>query len=102
MSREPCTCPPSRGQIINRRAYTGSQIVALRAQLPEVEKQARKTPPKTLAAEMARVDAARAALPALHAELDALEARYAELRSTEAKPSTEQSSASIETKGTER
>ncbi len=84
-----CTCPPSRGQIINRRAYVGSQLVALRARLPEVEKLARKTPPKTLTVERVRVDAAKAALPALHAELDALEARYAELRGTEAAHATD-------------
>lgn len=68
------------GEIINQRAYAGSQLVALRERLPDLEKLARKTPPRTLVAEKARVEAAKLALPAARLELETLEKNYGMLR----------------------
>lgn len=73
---------PSRGEMINRRAYVGSQVVALRARVPELEKLARRTPPKTLVAEKARVDEARRMLPICRAQLAELETEWGALKTT--------------------
>ena len=65
-----------RGVMINRRASLGNRLVQLRDQIPEVEKQAKKTPPKTLAKEWAKVKAAQALLPALQAEFESVSKQY--------------------------
>lgn len=79
-----CNCPPTRGEIINRRAATGAEVVALRARIPELEKQARKTPPKTLVAERAKVEAAKEALMVARARLAVLEVQWDHLKDLEA------------------
>jgi len=68
-----CSCTPTRGDYINRRASTGAQLVALRARIPELEKQARKTPPKTLLSEWIKVRVAKVQLDKARADLAALE-----------------------------
>lgn len=60
-----------RGTVINRWAYCGAQIVSLQERIPELEKQARKTPPKTLVQEWEKVKLAQEYLPKLRASLDA-------------------------------
>ena len=70
----------TRGEVINRAAYLGSQIVQLKARIPELEKLARKTPPKTLLAERARVQQARLSLGTACTLLVAHEAEHARLR----------------------
>lgn len=77
-----CTCPchTFSGHLINRRASLGARLVALRERLPEIEKLARRTPPKTLLAEWSKVQVAKLAAPALRAELAALEEEYREVR----------------------
>lgn len=75
-----CTCPPSPGDLINRRCYLGAQIVQLKAQLVELEKLARKTPPKTLVAERRKVDAAKAVIGRVRQTLADYEAEWAKLR----------------------
>ena len=72
---------PPLGVRINRRASLGARLVELRAQIPELEKLSRRTPPKTLVAERARVAAAAVALLARRAELAAVEVEYATLAS---------------------
>jgi len=67
-----CSCHDTPGHRINRRASIGARLVELREQIPEVEKLARSTPPKTLLAARARVDSAKLALPRLYAERDKL------------------------------
>lgn len=60
----------TRGEVINRRAFTGSQLVTARARLVELEKPARQTPLRDL-------DEARQ-------QIKALEAEYADWRRQEA------------------
>jgi hypothetical protein len=67
-----CECHNTVGHRINRRASIGARLVELRDRIQETEKQARRTPPKTLVAEKQRVENAKATLPFLHAERDAL------------------------------
>lgn len=74
-----CDCHDTSGHRINRRARIGARLVELRAQIPEVEKQARRTPPKTLVAEKQKVERAKALLPYLVIEHDALTAELAGL-----------------------
>lgn len=60
-----CGCDPSSacpGTRINRHAWLSSQIVSLREAIPKLEKQARRTPPKTLLDEWRKVQNARLAL----------------------------------------
>ena len=52
----------SRGILINQKASFGSQIVALRERIPQLEKDARRTPPKTLVEERKKVESAKFAL----------------------------------------
>lgn len=73
-----CECPPSRGDWINRRAYAGSQIVTTRVQLRELEKTAKRTPPKTLVREWERVRAAKAVLEPTRTRLAQLVSDYAD------------------------
>ncbi len=68
---------PTLGHRINARATLGARMVVLRALVPELEKTARKTPPKTLHAEVRRVEAARRALPAALAALELAEEQHA-------------------------
>jgi hypothetical protein len=70
----------SRGQLINRRAELGSHRLALIEQVASLEKLARKTPPRTLIAEKARVQAARDALPGAREKLARIEAAWMKLR----------------------
>lgn len=79
-----CSCTPTRGDIINQRASTGAQVVVLRAHVPELEKLARRTPPKTLATERAKVEAAKGALLVARAKLAILELRWFDLKEREA------------------
>jgi small-conductance mechanosensitive channel len=74
-----CNCPPTIGQIINRRAWLGSQLVSMRTRVQELEKLARKTPPKTLLAERVRVEQAKFALVAARELVAQYEAEYAQL-----------------------
>jgi hypothetical protein len=78
-----CTvkCPKckSNGHRINRRATIGARLVELLRQINETEKQARKTPAKTLVAERRKVEDAKAILPYLLAERDAMNAELAGL-----------------------
>ncbi len=52
----------SKGKLLNQKAWFGSQIVSLRERIPQLEKLARKTPPKTLVAERKKVEDAKVAL----------------------------------------
>lgn len=58
-----------RGKAVNRARYLASQILSVRAQILELEKQARKTPPKTLVAEKQKVELAKRLLVSSHANL---------------------------------
>jgi len=78
-----CECEMTRGDYINRRALAGSQIVTLRATIPELEKLSRRTPPKTLVAERAKVAEAARQLVAAKARLASLEEEYAGWRRLE-------------------
>jgi hypothetical protein len=80
-----CTCPPTRGQIINQRAWLMSQIIGVRAQVLELEKTARKTPPKTLVSERMKVDQAKLLAPAMREHLAKLEHELATLSESEGK-----------------
>lgn len=71
-----CSCPPTRGQLINQRAEFGSRLVALRDLIPALEKLSRKTPPKHLADEWARVRAAKEQLASRQGELAATSLAY--------------------------
>lgn len=64
------------GRTINRRAYVGAQIVQLKAQLAELEKLARKTPAKTLTAEVAKVVNAKSTILRVRQELADYEVEY--------------------------
>lgn len=68
-----------RGLKINRRAYLGSRLVQLRERIPELEKEARKTPPRTDAKRVKAVESAKTSLEAARAERDATEREYARL-----------------------
>ena len=71
-----CGCDPNvetRGHRINRAASLGCHVIQLRAQLIELEKLARKTPPKTLLAEVARVAQAKATIEGAKERLAILE-----------------------------
>jgi hypothetical protein len=79
-----CDCEMTRGDYINRRASTGAQIVTLRARIPELEKLARKTPPKTLLTEWVKVRVAKVQLAKAQADLALLELDHAGWRRLEA------------------
>jgi hypothetical protein len=68
------------GERINSRASVGAEIVALERQIEEQEKLARKTPPKTLHAEWAKVTHARATLNFARGRLAELKDEYRALR----------------------
>lgn len=69
-----------RGRYINEHATIGMRLTQLRAELPEVEKQARKTPRKDLLDEVAKVHNARARVPNIKREIASLETEHAGLR----------------------
>lgn len=71
---------PSRGELINKEAYIGARIVELHTRIPEIEKQSRKTPPKTLLAEVAKVKQAKENLERSMRQLEALEAELKEVK----------------------
>lgn len=64
---------PSRGHKLNRWASLGMQIVNLKELIPKLEKQARKTPPRNLLAEKAKVEKAKEQLLKLRPQLEAAE-----------------------------
>lgn len=70
----------TRGEMINHRASLGSRIVSLKEQIPSLEKEARKTPPKTLLKEREKVAAAKVQLERLKEELPKLEEEYRQAR----------------------
>ena len=69
-----------RGRQINERATLGARIVELRASLEALEKTARKTPPRTLAVERKRVEAAREFAPLMRIELERVTREWFALR----------------------
>lgn len=66
-----------RGRLINEYATLGMRLGQLRAELPEVEKQARKTPRRDMHDERAKVAAAKARIDPLRQEIAAVEAEQA-------------------------
>lgn len=77
-----CNCPPSKGELINRSCFLGSQIVTLKGLIPELEKQARKTPSKTLLSECKKVEQAKENLPKLKIQLQKMEIELADVKKT--------------------
>lgn len=78
-----CGCDPevqSKGILINRCAWLGSQIQQLRDRIPQLEKTARKTPPKTLLAEKAKVEAAKVQLKQAQEDLTRYSAEWESLK----------------------
>lgn len=69
-----------RGRLINRRAALGSQIVSMRAQIPELTKLARSTPPKTLTREWEKVKLAQQQLPVVQKRLAECELEWMGLK----------------------
>lgn len=63
----------TRGRLINIWASLGNRMVQLREEIPIVEKAARKTPARTLLAEIGKVKLAKEALPCLKLELEKVE-----------------------------
>lgn len=60
-----CGCHPEkkdRGKSINRAAWLSAEIVSMRNAIPELEKQARKTPAKTMLIEREKVAKAKTLL----------------------------------------
>ena len=70
---------PSRGQLINEHASLGAEIARIKSVLPDVDKQSRKTPPKTLLAEKAKVALAKIQFFELSQQLEKLTIRHQEL-----------------------
>jgi hypothetical protein len=68
-----------RGIMINTLARLGMRLTEARRELPEVEKQARKTPRKDMADERAKVEAAKVRVEPLRAEIVKLAHDYATL-----------------------
>lgn len=60
----------------NTRARLGAEIVQLRERITELEKLARKTPPKTLLVEVERVKRAKAELERVRERLESAEYEY--------------------------
>lgn len=74
-----CPCRSTRGARINRRASLGARLVYLRERSATLAKESRKTPPRTLHTERARVAAAKVAFEAVRIELIEGEAEYTRL-----------------------
>ncbi len=83
-------CPETRvrGVKINRRMWLGAQITDLRKRVPEYEKLARTTPPRTLIKERNRVESAKRFAPILRAQLEEYEKEYAVIGSQAPEPLT--------------
>lgn len=80
VSASPASPPTlSRGEMINRRAFLGSQIVSMRERIPLLEKTAKKAPPKTLTSEWDKVRAAKQQLETSKRQLAEMEREHAEL-----------------------
>lgn len=80
LANVPTTTPTlSRGEMINRRAFLGSQIVSMRERIPLLEKTAKKAPPKTLTSEWDKVRAAKQQLETSRQQLAEMEREHAEL-----------------------
>lgn len=81
MNKCNCAChTPSRGELINRSCYLGSQIVTMLELIPKTEKQARKTPSKSLLAEVRKVAQAKENLPKMQADLEKMQIELQELK----------------------
>lgn len=83
MNMNKCNCfchAPSRGEVINRSCYLGSQIVMMLDLIPKLEKQSRKTPSKSLLAEVKKVEQAKENLPKMRAELKKMQVELQELK----------------------
>jgi len=65
------------GRAINSAASIASDLVILDRTIREVEKEARRTPSKTLKEEVKKVLQAKERLPLLHAKRDVLHKEYA-------------------------
>jgi hypothetical protein len=70
----------SLGAMSNQMNSLGSKIVEMRVRLPELEKQARKTPPKTLLTEVAKVKQAKESLKLCKEQLESLEIEHKSIR----------------------
>ncbi len=68
-----------RGLLIVRHATLGMRLVQLQLDLPDIEKQARKTPRRDMPEERAKVEAAKARIEPLRAEIATLLKEHAEL-----------------------
>lgn len=76
-----CSCHlQNRGEVINRSCYLGSQIVMMLDLIPKLEKQSRKTPAKSLLAEVKKVEQAKENLPKMRAELEKMRIELQELK----------------------
>lgn len=81
MNKCNCSChTPSRGEAINRSCWLGSQIVTMLDLIPKLEKQSRKTPAKSLLAEVRKVAQAKENLPKMQAELEKMQIELQELK----------------------
>lgn len=81
MNKCTCSCHSlNRGELINRSCYLGSQIVMMLELIPKLEKQARKTPSKSLLAEVKKVAQAKENLPKMRAELHKNQVEVEELK----------------------
>lgn len=67
-----CECHNTIGHRINRGATLRARLVELDLRIPEVEKTARRTPPKTLTTEWIRVENAKRSLPRMRKERENL------------------------------
>lgn len=70
----------SDGARINQECTLGARVIEAAERLYALEKLARRTPAKTLLAERRRVEAARAAVPLVLAELRSLLCEHAAIR----------------------
>jgi hypothetical protein len=70
-----------RGALINKLATMGMRLTTLRTELPEVEKQARKTPRRDMHDERAKVEAAKQRVEPMRAEIANLALNYMALHS---------------------
>ena len=70
----------NNGILINREAWLASQMLQLRERLPKVEKQARKTPPRTLPKEWEKVKHAGLEVGKIRAEMLTMWTEWVDLR----------------------
>lgn len=67
---------PDRGLLLNAHASLGAEIARIKGILPDIEKQSRKTPPKTLIAEKEKVAQAKAQLILLTERLQDITSKH--------------------------